>query len=295
MYPLDILNLFPPFGRTNQVFVAMSFDTRFDPIWENVFVPAIGAVALENGHLTAHRVDMTRKGDSILTEVVRSIAEARLVLADVSTTGWQVLEAERSRPIRNGNVLYEIGMAHAARLPEEVIVVRSDSDHLDFDIAGVRIHQYPAESLAASELIGSLIADALKAVDQRRSIAVQKALQSLDPQMFLILQEFNDVPHPNLTTMGQILASIERLGAIQRLLSGGMLQAILTPLKEDFMNRPVADLMSYRKTPFGIQVWAAARQQLGYADAVQKWLQTDAGKAWIADKSRTVGQHEPGV
>lgn len=283
MYPADILNLFPPFGRTNQVFVAMSFDTGFDRIWESVFLPAIGEISVDGTPLTAHRVNLTRKGDSIITEIVQSIAQSRLILADISTTGWYRRWLRKSRPIRNSNVLYEVGIAHASRLPEEVVIVRSDSDPLDFDIAGVRVHQYPARPESARDLVKSLVTDALKSIDQRRSIAVQKALQSLDPQMYMILQDFNDVPHPNLTTMGQVLASMERLGAIQRLLAGGMLQAVMKPLGDDFMDRPVADLVCYRKTSFGIQVFGAAREEMGFPSAMKKWLTTDAGKAWLIE------------
>jgi hypothetical protein len=164
--------------------------------------------------------------------------------------------------------------------------VRSDGDALDFDIAGVRVHQYPSRPDAAREVVKGLISDALKSIDQRRSIAVKKALQSLDPQMYVILQEFNDIPHPNLTTMGQALASMERLGAIQRLLTGGMLEATMKPLADDFMERPVAELVCYRKTSFGIQVFSAARAEMGFSAAMTKWLTTDAGKAWLAQQAQ---------
>jgi hypothetical protein len=160
--------------------------------------------------LSAFRVNLSRKSDSIITEIVQNIAQCRLVLADISTTGWSRSGVRRSRPIRNSNVMYELGIAHAARLPEEVIIVRTDADHLDFDIAGVRVHQYPADVEAAREMVQDLLRGALASIDQRRSIAVKKALQSLDPTMYMILQEFGDVAHPTMNTMGQALASAER-------------------------------------------------------------------------------------
>jgi hypothetical protein len=149
MYPAEILNLFLPFARTNQVFVAMSFDKRFDWAWDRVFRPAIADLLVDRTPLSAFRVNLSRKSDSIITEIVQNIAQCRLVLADISTTGWSRSSVRRSRPIRNSNVMYELGIAHAARLPEEVIIVRTDADHLDFDIAGVRVHQYPADVEAA--------------------------------------------------------------------------------------------------------------------------------------------------
>ena len=41
MYPANYYALFPAFPRVSSVFVAMSFDSRFVPRWENVIKPAI--------------------------------------------------------------------------------------------------------------------------------------------------------------------------------------------------------------------------------------------------------------
>jgi hypothetical protein len=283
MYPAEILNLFPPFAHTNQVFVAMSFESRFDPTWERVFRPAVAAVSVDGTALSAFRVNLTRTSDSIITEIVQRIAQCRLVLADISTTGWlrSGLLRRARRPIRNSNVMYELGIAHASRLPEEVVLVRADDDSLDFDIAGVRVHPYPADFDAAKETIQGLLRDALESIDQRRGIAVKKALQSLDPTMYMILQEFGEIAHPIMNTMGQALASAERLGAIHRLLAGGMLAAKFGPLPDNFMERPVAELARYRKTRFGAEVFAAARDQMGFPNALGRWIATDAGKQWL--------------
>lgn len=285
MYPAEVLNLFPPFAHTSQVFVAMSFDERFDPIWDRVFCPAVAGLSADGTPLSAFRVNLTRKSDSIITEIVQNIAQCRLILADISTAGWHDAGLGQQRPVRNANVLYELGIAHASRLPEEVLIVRSDNDPLDFDIAGVRVHRYPADFEAAREAIENLLRAALASVDQRRSIAVAKALQGLDPTMYLILHEFGDIAHPVMNTMGQVLASSERLGAIHRLLTGGMLTAVFEPLPDDFMERPVGELVRYRKTRFGAEVFAAARNQMGFAEALKRWLATDAGRKWLDEQA----------
>ena len=282
MYPADILNLFPPFARTNQVFVAMSFDERFRGSWERVIRPAIAAVSHDGRPLEAHRVDMTRKSDSVITEIVQEIAHSRMVLADVSTIGWLDGVTGKGRPVRNSNVLYELGIAHASRLPEEVIVIRGDSDPLDFDIAGVRVHTHPADPEAARVAVAELLTDALKSVDQRRSIAVRRALRTLDPVMYLILQEFGAIEHPAPRTPGGMLGGLERQGAIRRLVDGGMLEARFGPLPDDFMERPVAELARYHKTRFGAAVFVAARAEMGFAAAMERWLATEAGRKWLA-------------
>ena len=42
----------------------------------------------------------------------------------------------------NANVLYEVGLAHALRAPEQVLLFRSDADPLLFDVSGIRVHTY---------------------------------------------------------------------------------------------------------------------------------------------------------
>ena len=175
MYPADIFSLFPPFPRRNRVFVAMSFDEQFEARWNEVLKPGIEDNEWQNETLEAHRVDLTKKSDSIITEIVQEIAECRIVLADLSTIGY--LDKENRKPIRNSNVMYEVGLAHAARRPEEVSLLRSDHDSLDFDIAGVRVHRYnPCEIGVARKQVGELVSEALKSVDLQQSIAVKKGV-----------------------------------------------------------------------------------------------------------------------
>ena len=116
MYPAEILNLFPPFARTNRVFVAMSFDERFDAVWDRVFRPAVEALSVDGSTLSAFRVNLARKSDSIITEIVQNIAASRLILADISTMGWYPSDPWQARPIRNSNVMYELGIGCRRRL-----------------------------------------------------------------------------------------------------------------------------------------------------------------------------------
>ena len=116
MYPSHFLQLFPAFPRSRRVFVAMSFDERFRPRWEDVVAPGIRAVEINGAPLEPFRVDARHVSDSILTEILESIAGARLIFGDITTIG--VLD---SVPVRTANVMYELGIAHACRLPEEVL------------------------------------------------------------------------------------------------------------------------------------------------------------------------------
>ena len=101
----------------DQVFVAMSFEPRFSERYEKIIKPAVEGEPLSGISLRAYRVDNSKSGDSILTDIVEGVAHSRLVLADVS-----VIDEGRytETPIRNGNVMYEVGVALACREPSEV-------------------------------------------------------------------------------------------------------------------------------------------------------------------------------
>src|ERR1700722_12309898 len=103
MYPNTFFSMFPPFPRNNKIFVAMSFDPQFDARWRGVIEPAV-----VNAGFDPHRVDNRTVSDSILTEILDGISNASLILADISTIGEL-----NGKPIRNANVLYEVGLAHA--------------------------------------------------------------------------------------------------------------------------------------------------------------------------------------
>lgn len=118
----------------DQVFVAMSFDPRFSERFENIIRPAIEGQPFAGKKLTAYRVDNSKSGDSILTEIINGIAHARLVLADVSIVDEGQFSQE---PVRNGNVMYEVGVALACRSPSEVLLIRDDSKKFLFDISTI--------------------------------------------------------------------------------------------------------------------------------------------------------------
>jgi hypothetical protein len=174
MYPKTYLDSFRDFDRTDEVFVAMPFAEEFEKRWKKIFCPAIA-----NQGLKPYRVDIRVVSDSILTDILAGIGRARLVLADTS------FQLENDRPAGpNVNVMYELGVAHAMRLPEEVIVVRdsTSTDAPPFDVTHIRYHRYdPEDADTARSIIEELISTALKAIDITRDLIVDKTLRSLDP------------------------------------------------------------------------------------------------------------------
>ena len=71
-----------------EVFVAMSFAEPYTARFDSIIRPAIESITFSGNRLTAKRVDLSKTGDSILTEILDGIAHCEMVLVDVSTVGY---------------------------------------------------------------------------------------------------------------------------------------------------------------------------------------------------------------
>jgi hypothetical protein len=245
----------------------MSFDEKFKMRWERVICPAVSRIECNGKRMTAQRVDTRTISDSILTEILSGIATARLVLADVST-----IEKIGDRPIRNGNVMYEVGIAHAARLPEEVLLFRSDDDPLLFDVANIRVNKYDPDSnpAAATEAVADSIVSALREIDLRKTLAISHAVDSLDFPSWWLLAETGHKPrieHPPHLTMRDALGNAQRVAAIHRLLDIGAIRASFLRIDPEkyaaLKDSPDAQLMSYEITEFGNAVFREGIRRMG--------------------------------
>lgn len=112
----------------------MSFDAKYQTRFDHVIAPAVESLSIDGTPLTPVRVDLSRTGDSILTDINDGIAHSALVLADVSSIG---MDRETGLSYRNGNVLYEVGIALASRQPHDVLLVRDDHDKFLFDVSTI--------------------------------------------------------------------------------------------------------------------------------------------------------------
>lgn len=255
MYPNTYLSLFPPFPRDNRVFVAMSFHPRFDARWDKVLVPAIKRVKVAGTALEPYRVDIRKASDSVLTEILEGISRCRFFLADITFIGKL-----DDLPIRNGNVLYEVGLAHAVRLPEEVALLRSDKEELLFDVMNIRVLEYDPDGdpRSAQDLVVDAIVQSLNELDLRKSLTVRRVAESLDaPSWNLILEAapVGIVHHPPDKTVGDVLGGTSRRHAIDRLLETGALRTEIVKLTPDLLakiaDKPFEELMTYQVTELG--------------------------------------------
>lgn len=184
MYPANYFNLFPVIPLRPQVFVAISFAPSFVPRLERVIEPAIRAVAWNGLALVASRVNASNISDSILTSILDGIASDALFFADITTIGFL-----DGRPVRNSNVLYEVGIAHALRPPEQVLLFRSDDDPMLFDIANVRVNHYDPDRdpVGAIEKVKNAISAALAEHDLTKTRALRQAYGRLDAHAAIML------------------------------------------------------------------------------------------------------------
>lgn len=282
MYPANYFGLFPPFPCQDTVFVAMSFDSQYDRRWLEVIAPAVRSIEVNGKRLEPLRVDARRISDSILTEILAGIGNSRLVLADVTT-----LERIGDRAIRNGNVMYEVGIAHATRLPEEVLIFRSDSDRVLFDLANIRVNTYSPDDTpeAARTFVTDCMIAALNEVELRKHLAVTRAADSLGAASWWLLSESataNGVAHPPAKTMRQVLGNAPRAAAIQQLLEMGAIRsahiAVTPEIYEEYKDRPPEDAVKYHCTEFGRALVIEVTNRMGLGSVELRTYISERGK-----------------
>lgn len=275
MYPHTLFSLTPPFPRTRRVFVAMSFEPRFNARWTKVLIPALKSLSHEGEPLDPFRVDLSRASDAILSKILTAIADSHCIVADI--TGLIEIDG---RMIRNANVMYEVGLAHAVRLPEEVILFRSDRGSLDFDIAGVRVHQYsPDDSPAkARRVVADTVTESLAELRLHRLASVRAASKRLTTHAMTFLVKAiadNGLTYPSPESFGntpsQALSAALVVGvkmqAIDLLLELGALRAEPAKLTPELLSK-VAEtefgpFLSYAPTLFGHALFEFIVESIG--------------------------------
>jgi len=219
MYPRDFFDTYWRTEIRNEIFVAMPFHQEFTPIWELAIRPAIELVSAIQ--LRARRVDVSTLTGSVLISILDGIAHSRLILADIS-----VAREGKWQGQRNGNVMYEIGLAHAIRQSTEILLIRSDDEPLNFDVGHIIVHRYDRDQLDNERAnISRLISDLLKQIEQEKSLKVQRAIDFLDSYMLKYLSKFATSgplagPDPSTRTISAIstqaaLSRLQQLGIIR--------------------------------------------------------------------------------
>ena len=222
MYPREFFDSYWRPEIRDEVFVAMPFHDEFALIWAQCFEPAIRLDL--DVRLTSRRVDGSVLSGSIVTDILDGIAHSRIVLADIS-----VAAEGRWAGQRNGNVMYEVGLAHAVRQTTEVLLVRSDSEPISFDVAGLNIRAYDRSDMPGSRaLIAGYLRDLLQQVEQEKSLKVERAIGHLDSISVRYLAEYaahGAFAGPDPKTMADELVSVSNRAALANLQHLGILRS----------------------------------------------------------------------
>ena len=210
--------------EVDRVFVAMTFDARYESRYKDIIRPAIESVDYRGRPLIASRVDESKSGDSILTEIICGICEARLVLADVS----DLSEGSRdTTPMRNGNVMYELGLAHAVKSPGKVLIVRDDSKPLLFDVSSVPHVTVNFNSAAEAKYqIAQLLVDRLQESQAIFDIKLRSFVESIsDAEARVLLTLFTQSEPADLRVGPRKVVPLNTSEALLRLREFGLVKS----------------------------------------------------------------------
>ena len=190
MYPQLFLKTFWQMELNPEVFVAMSFDKKYNSRFNDIIAPAICSVPIDGVKLKPRRVDLSKSGDSILTEIMDGIAHSQLILADVSSVGKDQVSGQ---PYRNGNVMYEVGLALACRQAVEVLLIRDDEDSFLFDVSTIpHITIDFNQKDLAKKVLKNKLEDRLREQNYTRDTRVQlsvRSLTNLEADLLIFLTE----------------------------------------------------------------------------------------------------------
>lgn len=102
-------------------FVVIPFKPKFDEIYEDVIKPVC-----EDIGYNVEKADSTNAQQNILKNIIKGIAEADLLIADLTDS--------------NPNVFYEVGVAHALGIP--TVLMTQDIDSIPFDLRPYAMNEY---------------------------------------------------------------------------------------------------------------------------------------------------------
>lgn len=120
-----------------RAFVIMPFDEEFDAVYSDLIAPP-----LTEAGFVVKRADDVADRQNVLADIVRGVADADLIIADLTTA--------------NANVFYELGLAHAMGVPTILIAHQASADDIPFDLRQYRTEFYDTHFQRAKTIIMEL-------------------------------------------------------------------------------------------------------------------------------------------
>jgi predicted nucleotide-binding protein len=163
---------------------------RSDTLLKYVIAPATA----ETGYNVVRADDISIPG-SITVQIIQLTIESPLVIADLSG--------------RNPNVLYELGIRHAARKP--VIQLASDSNDIPFDIASVRTIIVDLQSIDSVARAKDLLITGIRFSEREPTAADSPVSAALDLRALQTLKAETERPAATGITPAPVLNTISSL------------------------------------------------------------------------------------
>lgn len=185
-------------------FVLMPYGERFDALYRSVIAPAV----TDQGFTPLRADELTGTG-FVMEQIRAAIQQARFCVAELTTA--------------NPNVLYEIGLAHAAAKP--LILLAEKGSKLPFDLAHQRVIFYEGSAEAGT---GDLLRDAISLLaSQNRMPEAARLLDmglyrasiaasaiALEQRLESILRKARPGALQNKPSLNRMLAALAELGKI---------------------------------------------------------------------------------
>ena len=213
MYPKYYYDLFREAIDPEMVFIGMSFAPSEQFRWQRIIQPAIAGAGLR-----PYRVDTEVIGGSILDDILNGIMIAKILVFDVSVD---------NRGVRNGNVMYELGIAHTIRYPEEILILRSDTEPLLFNVSNIRVNNYDRDKEEkSSEILARMLMHLKENIDSTKSLILNKIISMLDEVTlgllqskahlkFFSLKELEKAFHPQVIEIRSSIRILLELGVLE--------------------------------------------------------------------------------
>ncbi len=227
MFPNAYLKTLWQMNVRSQVFVAMSFSDIYKRRFDEVIAPAIRAISVNGQSLEPFRVDFSKSGDSILTDIMDGIAHCMLFVADVSIIGH---DSKTGQAYRNGNVMYEVGLAVACRQPTEVLLIRDDQERFLFDVSTIpHVHLNFADTDNAKLRLQEILIERLREIKYLGDARVVQAIASLSNDELQVVKHFGKNAPPSVWGFPENgSVNFLAMSAIPRLLDKKLIQLVGT-------------------------------------------------------------------
>ncbi len=160
---------------------------RSDTVFKYVITPAVRACGY-----TPVRADKISESGIITSQIIQQLAEAPLVVADLTD--------------HNPNVFYELAVRHAARKP--VVHIIEVSQPIPFDVAAMRIITVDYRDLASADQCEKEIVRQIKAAESEPSKMDNPISQAID------LQTLRGSENPWEKSTAQILSRLEEIQGV---------------------------------------------------------------------------------